>query len=546
MSKSEEQVLDELLSSQRSGCVGRTISMAFSSATLALLVVLSVLIMREIHLSEQEAYEAHRAERRVQNGLTAAHDVQAASAEQFLSFGNTGGPDPCQPRGNANVDLARCVAQIDRIIADALHGRFIGISDLRSLRVYAGQPTAAEESRALARAVLALTTLERWVVPMATQVQRFVHDPRYTDLLDLATTAGGGDPRWPLLRARVHTLALEVAATPVDRRPFCERILWERGGRIQTPADHSLHVLIWQAECLRKDPSLSDARLAIPSGAASDDAEAWRTRRTAALTEGRSAAEAYFQAAVDAIEAPVGGPSRAVCGIDLDASLSPGLRTYSEMAARAYNGLSMTLISRQPTEPTLEAARDAIDKAVCFRQEAQQTPAVQAGSQENLAVIAYRRAHLALRSGNEAAAWHAFKEARCEAERAVRDNPLLPWSWTILYITETALRSPWSEEQIDCDAMFGLDVQVKRRAIPAIWRKLTFFTPARFAPDELPSLLPLAESPSPFNETGYDTLEALLSAQAAEWARVEAREEDLWTEILGIPEQLGSLVRTGL
>ena len=126
MTRSEDQVLEELLGSQRTGCVQRTLQIGFSVATLGLLLVLSVLIMREIHLSEQEAFEAHRAERRVQVGLTAAHDVQTASAEQFLSFSTAGGPDPCQPRAGA-VDLGRCQARVQRTLQDVVHGRFVGV-----------------------------------------------------------------------------------------------------------------------------------------------------------------------------------------------------------------------------------------------------------------------------------------------------------------------------------------------------------------------------------------------------------------------------------
>lgn len=544
MTKSEDQVLDELLGSQRTGWLQRLLRIAFSLGTLTLLLVLSVLIMREIHLSEQEAYESHRAERRVQLGLTAAHDVQTSSAEQFLSFNAVGAPDPCQPRGGA-VDVAACGRRAGAILDHALQGRFVGVSELRSLRTFATLSDAAEAERTVAQAVTSLNSLERWVVPLATDVDRFVEDPYYAALLDTVDTQQLDSPRASALRARVHALPLQVAGTPDARRPYCERILWDGDDAVLISPETSLEVLIWQAECLRKDPSLIDRSFTSAADATAPDEPDADALRAAAMIKGRRAAVARFQQAVDAIEAPPERSGRRVCGVELDPDITVGLRTFATSAARAYNGLAMTLITGQPTEASLDAARDAIRKAVCFRKEAKQTAAVQAGSQENLAVIAYKRAHLALEAGNEPAAWHAFKEARCEAERAVRDNPLLPWSWTVLYITETALRSPWSDEEIDCEAMFRIDVRYKRRAIPAIWRKLTFFAPTRFAPDELPTLLPLATSPSPFNETGFDDLEALLEAQDAEHARVEAYEDTVWTQILGLPEQLGSLARTG-
>lgn len=547
MSKSEDQVLEELLGSRRSGCLARIVSGAFSVATLAVLLVLSILILREIHLSEQDAYQAHRAERRVQDGLTAAHEVQTASAEQFLSFNTLSGPDPCATRSaEGPPDPAACHARIDQLVHDAVQGHFIGIGDLRSLRMYMASPARDPGRQELAEAVIALNSLERWVVPLATEVDRFVSDPYYVDLVTTVDRAPSSGV-WPALRARVHALPLQVAGTPQARRPFCEQILWNGSERLDISADDSLEVLTWQAECLRKEPSLIDRSFTSRAAHPDQVDEADQARRATAMTEGRRTSEAMFKAAVAAIETPGTTRTRAVCGIDLDEQLTVGLRTFSTIAARAYNGLSMILISQEPTEDTLDAARTAILKAVCFRQEAKQTPAVQAGSQENLAVIAYQRAQLALQQGNEAAAWHAFKESRCEAERAVRDNPLLPWSWTIIYITETAMRSPWSEEQIDCEAMFAMtDARYRRRAIPAIWRQLTFFAPSRFAPDELPSLLPLPEQPSPFNETGYDTLDELLEVQAEEWARLDAQENDVWTEILGLPEQLGTLIRTGM
>lgn len=529
MAQTEEEALDELLSQDTNPTWSRWAAWIASIVTLGVVVTLMFVTMRQIAQTDRDAYEAHRREVRVQRALDSARQLQSISAEQFLSFGTSRGQAPaCTAE---TVDSPACVALAQSVLADFIQGTFLGSDGLRQLRVVAGHPDAPEDLRDIAAFVRDANSLERWVAPMAESVDVLRADQLFRSVSERIPEGGTGP--WPLVRARLDGIALAVGGANSDTCGACSELLWgdQPGSSDEaTPAfidpSDSFELAVWQAECLRKLPTLSDPAFAGCSNSARD------TSREAKLArdKGRQLSEDQFRAATTWFESQALPDDHKVCGVLASASGEPaGRRTIATTAGRAYNGLAMSLINHPKVSTlTLEEAKQAIERAVCFRAEAQQTPSQIAGSGENLAVIAYRDALQALEEGQEEAAREAFNEAKCRAEAAVTDNVNLPWSWTILYLTHTARPSVF-EGLETCGDITGRpesEVGGHGRTSTRLWRQLSFFTPGSFAPEELPGLLPMFPN-GPFNRTGYTDLGDMLTDLDEAHDNLAGSEDDL-------------------
>src|SRR5262249_24882988 len=143
-----------------------------------------------------------------------------------------------------------------------------------------------------------------------------------------------------------------------------------------------------------------------------------------------------FGAAIDEIETllPPGAPKS---GVAVCAQLDDSDRTLAAIAGRAYNGRAMLEV-RSRTSVALEQASLDIDAAICLRQKANLTGSQVGGSGENRAVIDYNRAIPAGESKSNAEASRLFANAYCAADSAIEKNSHLAWSWTIIYLLDTA------------------------------------------------------------------------------------------------------------
>ncbi len=499
MARTEEEALQELLNADQSISWSRVTAWVASVVTLVVVVALMIVTMRQIAQTDRDAFDAHLREARVQQALDSAREVQAISAEQFLSFGTPAsfGSDP----------------SLDAIFAEFAHARFVPIGALRTLRELATDSEATSNERALAKVILEINSLERWIAPLAESTSELTSDAHYVAALE--GIPDSDQAPWPIVRRRLDAVAVSVSGANDGTCDLCAKLLWGDDVANVSAEDEpsfvdpkvSFGLAVWQAECLRKLPTLVEPEFASCDGEGSEES------RREARAHGREVAEQRFREATRSFEIQSAGPDEKICGVlTSDQREAAGRRTLATHAARAYNGLAMSLVNHDAvTAEQLGAATEAIDRAICLRQEAQETRAQVAASRENLAVIAYREAWQAHDAGNEQDASKAFNRARCHAEVAVRDNPNLPWSWTILYLTNTA-RSSVFEEAPDCaEALEGADVTVSRqsRSRSGLWRRLTFFEYDAFAPEELPGLLPMFPS-GRFNRTGYGDLATML------------------------------------
>ncbi|MEN0060718.1 MAG: hypothetical protein AAGA48_01140 [Myxococcota bacterium] len=504
MARTEDEALDELLNGERSLSWSRVTTWVASVVTLLVIVALLAVTMQQIAQTDRDAFDAHLREARVQRALDAAREVQAIGAEQFLSFGAPRGATKCQE----GLEAEGCSAGFRRIVQDFVHGRFVDFNAVRELRAVAG--AGGGDEQALAAVILDINSLERWVAPLAESAADLEGDELYRSVT--ARLPNDREAAWSRIRDRLDAVSLGVSGANEGSCEVCARMLWGDPGEVAAgaapsfidPAD-SFTLSVWQAECLRKLPILADPAYANCDMTAHSDDE-----HETAQAMGRVTAQERFEAATAWLEAQASSDGEKVCDV-LEGGSGTGRRTVSVIAGRAYNGLAMSLINRDAVSSLhLKQASEAINRAICFREEAKETRAQVAASRENLAVIAYRRAWQKQVEGERDDASEAFGQARCLAEAAVADNANLPWSWTILYLTHTASSSVFAD--LDCaEAMGQPDSEVgnRSRTRARLWRKLTFFDPDAFAPEELPGLLRMFPE-GEFNRTGYTNLAPLL------------------------------------
>ncbi|MEM6928715.1 MAG: hypothetical protein AAF602_17385 [Myxococcota bacterium] len=500
MARTEEEALEELLNADQSISWSRITAWVASVVTFVVVVALMIVTMRQIAQTDRDAFDAHLREARVQQALDAAREVQVISAEQFRAIGMA---------SRSSDD-----ASLQSLYDDFVHGRFIPFDSLRRLRRVVTSETATNEDRLVASLILEMNSLERWIAPLAESTSDLQADQHYL-AIERQLPDGESSKELALLRRRLDSIAVAVGGANEGSCERCANLLWgddlesldpEASPSFIDPAD-SFALAVWQAECLRKLPILVDPAFATCSGEHTDEEHAASQKR------GRGVAEERFQVATEAFQAASADGEAFICDVMAgDINEAQGNRTVATHAARAYNGLAMSIINHESVSAErLADARVAIERAICFREEAQETRSQVAASRENLAVIAYREAWQAHSAGNQGTAQDAFNRARCFAEVAVGDNANLPWSWTILYLTNTA-RSSIFEEAPNCAAALGMaegEVTRQSRSRSSLWRRLSFFEYDAFAPEELPGLLPMFPA-GPFNRTGYDSLELML------------------------------------
>ncbi|MBX2799194.1 MAG: hypothetical protein KTR31_16085 [Myxococcales bacterium] len=543
MAKSEDEALKELLEGDGGQTWRRLLSTLWSGLTLVVVVALMFVTMRQIAQAQQDAFEAHQRETEVQQALDRARLVQAIGSEQFLSFGSSSFQrNPCatSPQSDGEAETgpsARCLRDVDRAIDDLLQGRFVEISQIRTLRTFLQAPDGPASKRDLADALLKLNSLERWAAPLAADRDEVTEHQLYRTVRGLVQRGQQrhSDPRWTLAQVRLDGVVLGVTGAGADVCDVCADLLWtpasddtERTRRALRPSD-SLEAFVWQAECLRKLPTLSDASF-IDTCGGDGTASGRVSARSAARQQGAKDAEQLFRDAAAWLEHQAPDGDRAVlrCGVLADSGEGAGIRTMATTASRAYNGLGMTLLNREGVDDArLSDAQLAIEKAVCLREAAQQTPAQVAASRENLAVIAYRTAYLAHEEGRTSDARTALGHARCFAEASVHHNRNLPWSWTLLHLTQGI----GTDE--DCTAVLGSPTAFRSRSRSEVWRQLTFFEPQSFAPDELQGLLPLLRDRS-LNKTGYEGLQPMLEDLAVAHEALVTGGSDPFGDLTGV------------
>jgi len=501
VARTEEQVLDDLLNADRGISWSRVMSWVVPVVTLVVMVALMLVVLQQSAQTDRDAFNAHLREARVQGALDAAREVQAISSEQFLSF-----------RTSARGEEAPTLSSV---VDDFVQGRFIEIGAIRALREISTDETRPAADRELADLILELDSVERWIAPLSEDADDLRSDEHY--LAVKRRIPDHDEAPWPMVRRRLDSMALQVDGANEGTCDACSRLLWGEDpadGTGATPTfidpETSFNLSVWQAECLRKLPILVDRSfVGCPAGREGEEAAF-----ASARDRGRVAAIERFEATtawLEGLSAPSDDVSDYICDVlSPDETPVAGRRTLAVVAARAYNGLGMSLINRDEVTPTqLDEAETDIDRAICFREEALETSAQVAASRENLAVIAYRAAWELYDNDQRDLAAVQFGRARCLAEASVADNPNLPWSWTILYLTNTA-RASIFEEAKDCGKVLGVDeIYRQSRSRSQLWRRLSFFEPDAFAPNELPGLLPMFPE-GPFNRTGYDELSMML------------------------------------
>ena len=559
----EDEALEEILGETRGSLWLRIGGRLFSIFTFVVMILLMLVMFRQSAQTDQDAFEAFKREANVQNVMNSTRLVQSISAEEFLSFGSSnrrGGPcqalltpTPSSPPSGA------CVQWVNKKIDALIHGRFVGISALRILSRVRPTTGFSEPLPSLSRILRDLNSLERWVVPLAPSIDTFLEDELYTRLLARVELASRTHPdsRWRIVRARLDALAVKVGGTSRARCDLCARLIWGKNTGVEPPSsmrrvdpNDSFEVYSWQAECLRKLPVLIEPKYAQLCPLPSKEHALWDLAK-AAQVKGERVARKRFKKAAEWLKSTsdllvedqglkprVGAtvPDTLECGVLNLGEHGVGLRTLATTAARVFNGRAMTLMNNSAIKAgALVDAEEAIKKAICFRKSAKQTSAEVALSQENLAVIAYRRAYLKAKADKTDAEdiKKAFDEARCLAEIAVADNVNLPWSWTVIYITGASYQSLWGNdsEQTDCkelvdDSSLGL---IRVRPNREVWRRLIFMEPGAFAPDELPGLLPLLSTE--WNSTGYDDLRGVLSDIEREHNALQNRENGVLAHI---------------
>lgn len=553
MAKTEEDALQQIFAEANRTSISRWSGWILSVFIVLVMLLLMASTYRQKLQTDQDAFAAHKREVRVQQALNTARRVQAIGAEQFLSFGARPSSDPCTP--GDTPPSAACLKAIQQDLQTLIHGQFLSIRGLRRLR-YASNLSSAEPSAAadrqtlqlLSHALLDLNALERWVLPLAETPTDVTSHSLYRRIVTEIQTGAAAhpDPRWSRVKARLLALPVAVSGAQASTCAQCADLVQALAEQPIRPED-TLEVYVWQAECLRKLPHLAsttaDEACQTPS----------EPRTASALAPGEHSARRAFNQAVRWIEnhpnllmgkappRPGGAPlQNKVCStVNIGAADGGdiGLRTFATTAARAFNGRAMTVLNtKQATAARLDRARDAIDKAICFRQAAQQTPAEVALSLENRAVIAYRRGYETALTGQVEAARAGFDTARCLAEAAVHDNVNLPWSWTIIYLTGALYQSPLSTPEKSCsdilseaDLSHGVKNYPIRRSSQVL-RQLGFLAPEAYAIDELRNLLPILPSDHALNPTGYTTLDELINKAAEHHETYKSGEYSLLME----------------
>lgn len=450
---------------------GRLLSFALTLGTIAALAVLLLYGATQIGAlqarAKLDAYDAHLRDRDLRAALDSLRASQAMLDEQRLvsvvddprSCRKLHRPADFQPMpgnpGDIPAEEAACL--VDQVLLGAKTLSFGESTALGTEAATTGDPVLA--------AVRDLLALERNVAPTAGSARAVRAHPLYGGIANAAPP--GVDPAlWDRILAKRLAIVAAVELTDDD----CAKIQ-----HFAVDAAQAFDVVTWQGECLRKRGTTPDAV---------------------------GQAREHFQRAVDALPAILAAqPSLAVSDpkdeVSLCSRVRAGARTLGATAARAYNGLAMTEVSLGD----LHDASEHIAEAVCLRRLAMQTEAQVALSEENQAVIAFRKAE--------------WLKARCTAEGALAANGQLTWSWTVLYLLRTGPPPVQAAVAAPCPQVDAADAEDRRVDLTRLseldlHQRLTFFADGEFDRSELVKLLPPTE--------GFRELDLLLTNVSADHA----------------------------